>query len=121
MASLKTPTSLPFLVTKINSVLPSVLLHTIYVVINNVILHNLFMHSRIIQLFFFLFSSFSLLSPFSSSSFFGFSTLLSLSLFVVGSVVASLDSHFQSGRQVNVREELEGGQIEVAYVPGSLV
>lgn len=45
----------------------------------------------------------------------------SLSLFVIGSVIASLDSHFQAGRQVNVREELEGVQIEVAYVPGSLV
>lgn len=38
---------------------------------------------------------------------------LSLSLlFVVGSVIANQGSVFQSGRQMNVREELEGVQIE---------
>lgn len=35
-------------------------------------------------------------------------------LFVVGSVIANQGSDFQSGKQMNVREELEGVQIESA-------
>lgn len=52
--------------------------------------------------------------PFISSFFFFFSPplpFLSL-LFVVGNAIAKPGSHFQSGRQVNGGEELEGVQIE---------